>query len=236
MNRGLLRIIAVTAMLVDHVGAVFDLGIEYRLIGRAALPAFLLLLVDGMQRTKDLSSYGLRLATFGVVAQPVYIACGFGPGPNIFFTLAVIVGICANPKLFFLASAIMLAELATGQKSCEYGAPVIICAAAAAIGEQKHWPHWIALGCFLSHCWPVFTWGGAIFGISAVAWLFLLVHYSKCTQIRIPFAERGIGWYWFYPGHLAVLALSQWWSLQWNLLRDAPIMVGLVEHLSGVAK
>lgn len=205
MNRGLLRLVAVTTMVIDHVAAVYDLGIEYRFIGRAALPAFLLLLVDGMQRTHDLPGYGLRLATFGIVAQPLCVAVGFGSTPNIMFTLAAAVGVCANRRLWFLGGAMVVSELLTGVHACDYGTPVLLCAASAAIGQQKYWPYWIALGVFLGHTWPVFTWGGALFGAAAVGWLVVVYGVSRLETPLIRIAERGAAWYWFYPGHLGLL-------------------------------
>lgn len=211
MNRGLLRLVAVTTMVIDHVAAVYDLGIEYRFIGRAALPAFLLLLVDGMQRTHDLPGYGLRLATFGVVAQPLYLAAGFGPTPNILFTLAAAVGLCANRRLWFLGAAMMLAELVTGNHASDYGTLVVLCAASAAIGQPKYWPHWIALGVFLGHTWPTFTWWGATFGMFGVGFTYCLAVLAQ-VRLTLPFAERGSFWYWFYPGHLAAI-----WVMRGNV-------------------
>jgi hypothetical protein len=78
------------------------------------------------------------------------------------------------------------------------------------MGQWKYWPRWIALGVFLGHTWPVFTWSGALFGVAAVFWLCVLYGFRKLNLPAITFAERGAFWYWFYPAHLAVLAACQY--------------------------
>ncbi|MEM2054575.1 MAG: TraX family protein [Candidatus Anstonellales archaeon] len=65
----LLRIVAMLAMLLDHIGAIFD--VEYlRVIGRIAFPIFSYILVDNLIRTPEVQEkYLWRLLIFGVISQ-----------------------------------------------------------------------------------------------------------------------------------------------------------------------
>ncbi|MEM1688857.1 MAG: TraX family protein [Candidatus Anstonellales archaeon] len=68
----LLRIVAMLAMLLDHVGVIFD--VEYlRVIGRIAFPIFAYILVDNLIRTPEVQEkYLWRLLVFGVISQPPF--------------------------------------------------------------------------------------------------------------------------------------------------------------------
>ncbi|GEM_PF-167018 len=86
-----LKLIAMTTMLVDHVGAVIYPDIlGYRIIGRLAFPLFAFLITEGYRQTSSYKIYLLRLSIFSVISQyPFWLAFGFDSGLNIFFTLAL---------------------------------------------------------------------------------------------------------------------------------------------------
>lgn len=106
-DTGLLKIIAVVSMLIDHVGAVlFPSAIFLRIIGRIAFPIFAYCLVFGFFHTKNIKSYFIRLFIFALISQPAFLYAFYGryfwysvpPGAgvktifslytlNIFFTL-----------------------------------------------------------------------------------------------------------------------------------------------------
>ncbi len=72
-NTGLIKVIAIACMIVDHVGAAFFPRIyEFRLIGRIAFPLFAWCLCVGAQYTRNIWKYALRLLIVGTLAQPVY--------------------------------------------------------------------------------------------------------------------------------------------------------------------
>lgn len=72
-NTGLLKLIAVICMIVDHVGAVFFPRVqEMRLIGRIAFPLFAWCLCVGACYTRSIWKYALRLLIVGALCQPVY--------------------------------------------------------------------------------------------------------------------------------------------------------------------
>lgn len=108
-----LKIIAIIAMLIDHIGAVvvpyfqsvYAHSLEsifwtqmmitpMRLIGRIAFPIFAFLIVNGFFHTKDLKKYLIRLSLFALISEPFFDFALFGQffnasHQNVFFTLAL---------------------------------------------------------------------------------------------------------------------------------------------------
>ncbi len=72
-NTGLIKLIAIVCMIVDHVGLVFFPRVyEMRVIGRIAFPLFAWCLCVGAEYTRNTGKYALRLLIVGILAQPVY--------------------------------------------------------------------------------------------------------------------------------------------------------------------
>jgi hypothetical protein len=87
-----LKLIVITAMTADHVGALlYPEELWLRLVGRLAMPIVAFLLVEGYHHTSRLGGYLLRLLVFAVLTQPVYRLV-FPHGLNVFFDL--LVGLC----------------------------------------------------------------------------------------------------------------------------------------------
>ena len=91
-GRELLKWIAIITMTVDHVGAVLYPEFEVlRWIGRLSFPLFAYLLILGMENTRNVSNYFIRLFIFALISQvPFFLAIGTEPFEhlNIFFTLS----------------------------------------------------------------------------------------------------------------------------------------------------
>lgn len=85
-----LKLIAVLTMTIDHIGAILLPNVTVlRMVGRIAFPLFAYQLAVGYVHTRNVRSYALRLALWGLVSQPVYMLA-FGMQPwtlNIFATL-----------------------------------------------------------------------------------------------------------------------------------------------------
>ena len=103
MNRQQIKLLAISAMTIDHIALVFvpSSSILYyvmRLIGRLTAPLMAFMLTEGYWHSRSRSRYLLRLVIFALISQPFYFRMLFGRAPesvleyithwNVMFTLA----------------------------------------------------------------------------------------------------------------------------------------------------
>lgn len=87
LNRNELKIIALIAMIVDHIGLVFFPNIAvFRIIGRVSFPIFAFFISEGYYYTKSRKKYILTLLIFAIISQPFYILMIGNYTLNILFT------------------------------------------------------------------------------------------------------------------------------------------------------
>lgn len=93
INTFTLKMIAIVAMLIDHVGAVLlPKYMILRVIGRIAYPIFAYTLVEGFLHTHDVKKYMMRMGILALVSEvPFDLAFSGTPlefgHQNVFFTL-----------------------------------------------------------------------------------------------------------------------------------------------------
>lgn len=82
-----LKMIAIAAMTVDHIGYLFFPGVSWmRMVGRLTFPIMAFLIAEGYRHTHDLRRYETRLFVFALISMlPFYLA--FGWVGNVGFTL-----------------------------------------------------------------------------------------------------------------------------------------------------
>jgi len=83
-----LKLVAIAAMLVDHLGArVFPQYGEMRIIGRIAFPVFAYCITVGCVYTRNIFKYALRMGVMALLVQPLY-ATAMGHAPKMAFDWA----------------------------------------------------------------------------------------------------------------------------------------------------
>ena len=71
---GLLKLIALVFMLIDHSGKVlFNNCTEMRILGRIAFPIYVWCMIVGFWRTRSVLKYLLRILLVGALSQPLYV-------------------------------------------------------------------------------------------------------------------------------------------------------------------
>jgi hypothetical protein len=131
-GRELLKWIAIITMTADHVGVILYPEFEVlRFIGRLSFPLFAYLLMLGMETTRNIRNYFIRLFVFALISQvPFFLAIGYGPfdSLNIFFTLSAgLLFIYFFKKTSVFAIAPLLASLVLPFDYGIYGIAVIGC-------------------------------------------------------------------------------------------------------------
>ena len=89
-NTGMLKIVAMICMALDHVGKVLlPLQSDLRIIGRIAFPLYIWCLVVGTEYTRNIWKYALRLLLMGILSQPFFAWAFSLPwyALNVFVTL-----------------------------------------------------------------------------------------------------------------------------------------------------
>ncbi len=219
LDTDFLKLIAIIAMLLDHVGNVFFPQYPvFRWIGRIAFPIFCYCMTVGLLYTHDIKKYLTRLGIFAIISQPFWILA-FNPDDvwgnltnwNIFFTLFLsLLSLWAFQEKKWWLFALGVVALALGGFDYNYNGLVmmlifLLCRNKPGLGALLYFLTWIPAlwgGDIADPRCPVIA-GHAInwtiFGLGAMPFIFLNTH----TNLRVP------KWffYGFYPAHLAAIAL-----------------------------
>ena len=89
-----LKIIAMIAMTLDHVGLMFFPGNDiFRILGRLAMPIYAYMIAEGCRYTHDRKKYFLRLFSLGALCQVVYFVAMGSLYQCILITFSMSVGL-----------------------------------------------------------------------------------------------------------------------------------------------
>ena len=210
-NTDFLKIIAIMAMLSDHIGRVlFPDILIFQVIGRWSFPLFAYCLVLGTFYSKDLKKYAWRLLIFAVISQPFFALALNKPinSLNTIFTLlfGLISIYSLKEKNYFLLAATIISSCFL---SLNYGLDGIVLILIFYIFRDKinllllTSSAWLALY-FVPFSAPDFYLGGIGLSIGGFAVLSLILIYFKTDfKIRI----NKYFFYIFYPAHLLLLYL-----------------------------
>lgn len=221
LDTDFLKLIAVIAMTLDHVGtAFFPQYPVFRWIGRLAFPIFCYCMTVGLLYTHDIKRYLLRLGIFALLSEPVYVLA-FHPGAfwenfplmNIYFTLLVSLlalwGV-QQKKWWVFIGCLLVASCV----NLDYSTTGIVLMLIFYLCRNKPWlGALVYVLSYLPALWGAYPddplglhigplhMGFEIFAVFAAPLIFLRTH----TGIKIP------KWffYWFYPAHLAVIWLAR---------------------------
>ena len=114
LSANTLKIIAITAMFIDHTAVVFiqpdsALYFAMRFIGRLTAPILAFTLIEGFYHTRNRRKYIGRMAIFAVIAQPFYSLIVKGTLNVLYtFTIALIMLTIFDYKQFSRLTKVML--------------------------------------------------------------------------------------------------------------------------------
>ena len=204
-GRESLKWIAMASMTIDHIGSVLypDL-IVLRIIGRFAFPLYGYLLVLGVDNSKSVKEYFVRLFLFALVSQvPYYLAFGYAPLEvlNIFFTLSFGVLIIRSPFLILLFG---IASLIVNFDFGIYGLIMIACIKLLKTGAKYG-----LISLVLLSVASLLLWDVQIFSLFAIP--LIILHKNGHLKVlgireRPPYPPWGRYLYYiYYPLHLTIL-------------------------------
>lgn len=202
-----LKIMAVTFMIIDHIGLVFfPEQSAWRIVGRLAFPLFAYQLAVGFEFTRDRKTQLKYLILFALVSQIPYTLVTGMPWNelhlNVFGTFAVAYGILMlweRPNK--VAFAIALGALLLTSPGMDYGLYGVILPLGFYL-LRKH-PVGQVLLLFVATGFKAID--GSSLQLFAVFSIFILIIVSTLKLPPIKLSKWFF--YWFYPVHLTLIAV-----------------------------
>ena len=209
-GRQFLKWVAIITMTIDHVGAVLYPELRIlRFVGRIAFPLFAYLLVLGLENTRNVRNYLIRLFVFAAISQvPFFLALDYAPFEllNIFFTLGLgLMFVYFFQKASIFAFIPLLASFLINFDYGIYGLALIGCMALL----RKNTKLGIAL-IVLLNCLFLFPFSSQFLSLAALP--LIVLHDTGYLSIVKDYGEdykiplwRKYFFYIFYPLHLFLI-------------------------------
>ncbi|OWA34858.1 hypothetical protein B9G55_13985 [Saccharibacillus sp. O16] len=215
-----MQLIAMLTMLIDHLGYVFFPDERWmRIVGRIAFPIYCYLLVVGYQRTRSKPRYAFRLFILALISQLPFMFAFITDGVNVIGTLFVALLVIlfidhfkGNPELQVLLAFLALAAIYVPLNMLNFDYAIY---GVLTVLVYRYLPSAIGMlaGQFVLNVLFIFVlhFNSPIQFYSLLPTLFIaglkLSAPEAKTEVRLP------RWLWraFYPAHLAIIALIEWW-------------------------
>lgn len=207
-----MQLLAMLTMLIDHVGLVFFPEQEiWRIIGRIAFPLYVYALVQGYIRTSSRPRYIIRLGVIALLSQIPYQLALDPSGLNVVVTLlaGVLVLLILDriesllTSIFIVAGASFIMETVPFDYGA-YGLFLILIFRYAPLRKLVSWHFMLNILYLFLNGWVLQMWSL----LPTVLFVYGPVIWGRLESIRV----RSWVWRSFYPLHLSLLALLQWWK------------------------
>lgn len=221
LNANQLKLLALIAMTVDHIGLLFlPQCTILRIIGRLSLPIYAFLVAEGCRHTRSMMRYLTNVAVLAGVCQIIYLVASQSLYQCILVTLSLSIGliwliqnsikrntrgarvlICAGVALaYFITES--LPQILTGTGfDVDYGFFGVLLPVAFYLGK-KPWGSLAAGGLVLVGLGCVY---GGIQWLALLTLPILLMYNGQRGKMNLKYI-----FYLYYPAHLGILQLIFW--------------------------
>lgn len=196
----MLKIIAITAMIIDHIGfAFFPYNPIFRVIGRLAMPIFAFGISTGYQHTSNLKKYLERILIFALISQAPYSLFFQSDVLNILFLFLFSIAVLylIDKKKYILIIPILLLFITFAIDYSFFGLLTVVF---FYIFKDSRIKIIISQGLLIS-IFSFFSNPLSVFHFIGV----LLVLYFPQNKLKLNTGKYFF--YWFYPAHLLILFL-----------------------------
>lgn len=207
-----MQLLAMLTMLIDHVGLVFFSEQEiWRIIGRIAFPLYVYALVQGYIRTSSRSRYIMRLGVIALLSQIPYQLALDSSGLNVVVSLLagvfVLLILDRTESLLVSVLIVAVASFIMDFFPFDYGAYGLLL-----ILIFRYAPvHWLIWWHLLLNILFLFL-NGWVLQLWSILPTVVFVYGEVLWRRLELFRVRSWVWRSFYPVHLSLLAILQWWK------------------------
>jgi hypothetical protein len=201
--------IAMITMLIDHIGAVFYPQVaELRIIGRIAFPIYAFAVYIGYKHTRNVQKYIWRLFWIAVLSQLPFMAAFNHFSLNVVWTLwsalLVLLVLDKLPVRMLGIPIVALAGLVMEITHMDYGmyGLLLVLLFRYFQGPILVMAHVLLNGLYIM----LYSGSVQMYSVVATAGIAIAQYYNAGFRLKGP---RWI-WRYFYPAHLAVIALIRW--------------------------